>query len=128
MGLKHALVHCTPQRFRKVARFLCGSAPLHEVLAGCSALHITLPGGSVNVAYHYVDSGVVELVAVQGATKRGSVLDHLPWLESRINGHTVQLLTRRRGLVRRLQRCGYVCKDEIAGVHVMQKELSHGRR
>lgn len=128
MGLKHALVRCTPQRFRKAARFNCGTTPLHEVLKNCTALKVTLPGGSVSIAYQYVTPGVVELVAVQGAVEHGSVLDHLPWLENRVNGHAVRLMTRRPGLVRCLKKRGYESLEEIAGVHIMQKELSHERR
>lgn len=93
-----------------------------ETLRGCAALWVEFPGGGgAHIAHRIAGPGVVELVAVQGEAGRGSVLDYLPWLEQRVNGNAVRLVTQRRGLILGLSKHGYTPRGVI-----MQKDL-YGR-
>lgn len=122
-------VPCDAAQFERVALFNCDRAPMQKTLQGCAVLRLGFAdGGAVHIAHRYMQPGVVELVAVQGAAKRGSVLDYLPWLESRTKGHALRLVTQRPGLIRKLSRHGYTERGAKHPVGTIMQKDFHGRR
>ncbi|MES2688072.1 MAG: hypothetical protein V4706_14715 [Pseudomonadota bacterium] len=116
-----------PAKFDRVARFNCDGTSMTETLEGCANLRIDFAGGGCGyLAHRMLGGGVVELVAAQGATERGRVMDYLPWLESRVNGKAVRLITQRRGLMRELEKQGYTRRGQQGRGVIWQKDL-YGR-
>ncbi len=125
MKINFTLEKAEPTMFHRVDPHWCGAAPMEETLRDCAAIVVEAPGiGEGVVAYRWADSKTVEIVAAQGDALAGrSMLEILPEIEARAAGQFMQIITRRPGMMRALQRQGY----QVAGV-ILRKEVTHGRR